>query len=79
MQVLALQESEAEARAALAAEEIAVVDDLVKERSARQEALHEAQESGQSAAEALADLAVARADTERAQVCPPFLLVTRIF
>ncbi len=56
-----------------------MVDDLVKERSARQEALHEAQESGQSAAEALADLAVARADTERAQVCPPFLLVTRFF
>ncbi len=63
-----LQKSEAEAQAAFEAEEIALVEDLEKERSARQEALHEAQESGQSAAEALADLAVARADTERAQV-----------
>ncbi len=63
-----LQKSEAEARAAFEAEEIAVLEDLEKERFARQEALHEAQESGQSAAEAMADLALARADTGRAQV-----------
>ncbi len=63
-----LQESETEARAALEAGEVAIVEDLEKEKAARQEALHEAQVSGQSATEALADLALARADAERAQV-----------
>ncbi len=64
-----LQKEEMEARVALAAEEAAVVEDLEKERVGRQEALREAQESVKIAVEAQADLAMARADAERAQVC----------